>query len=270
MDNSSIIGSGSQSTVYKGTNIRTGDEVAIKVIPTKHLKKSSMRQLLNGINILKSISSRNMEGVAKLYDVIVNEDDLTINIITELIHGIDIYYVCVDYDYNIPEDVCICMFKKIINIVNKLHSDDIAHLDIKIENIMYCSNTDTVKLIDFCFSSKTSIISPDGIKKNIMLEKYNGSIHYISPEIINIEPYLGKPADMWALGVTYYVMLFGKFPFDDDNDLYVNIFNKIRNCEYIIPNTVSESSIYAIENLLQYNPDNRMTIGELCDYFDLL
>ena len=35
----------------------------------------------------------------------------------------------------------------------------------------------------------------------------------MAPEITNKIPYFGEPADMWALGILLYLMLYGKFPF---------------------------------------------------------
>jgi len=35
----------------------------------------------------------------------------------------------------------------------------------------------------------------------------------MAPEIAAKVPYHGEPADMWALGVLLYLLLFGKFPF---------------------------------------------------------
>ena len=38
----------------------------------------------------------------------------------------------------------------------------------------------------------------------------------IAPEIIEREPY-GKPVDIWALGVTLFILLSGVFPFENKN-----------------------------------------------------
>ena len=46
-------------------------------------------------------------------------------------------------------------------------------------------------------------------------------------------PYLGKPSDMWALGVLLYTMLYGQFPFYDNAPQ--ELFRKIKAVEYSIP-----------------------------------
>ncbi len=67
-----------------------------------------------------------------------------------------------------------------------------------------------IKLIDFGFSKK--------ICQNEELEVFCGTPSYMSPEIIKRKPYLGKPADIWSLGVVLYNMITGDFPFIGDTE----------------------------------------------------
>jgi MAP/microtubule affinity-regulating kinase len=50
----------------------------------------------------------------------------------------------------------------------------------------------------------------------------------MAPEIVSKKEYSGPPADVWALGVLYYALLHGKFPFKGANDK--ELFRKI--CGY--------------------------------------
>mmetsp|Transcript_43299 Transcript_43299/g.31197 ORF Transcript_43299/g.31197 Transcript_43299/m.31197 type:complete len:115 (-) Transcript_43299:261-605(-) len=51
-------------------------------------------------------------------------------------------------------------------------------------------------------------------------------MHYISPEIFEDNQY-GPPADMWALGVIMYIMLFGLFPFSGEEISHSIIKDKL-------------------------------------------
>jgi len=44
---------------------------------------------------------------------------------------------------------------------------------------------------------------------------------------------MGKPSDMWALGVVLFTMLYGQFPFYDSAPQ--ELFRKIKAAEYRIP-----------------------------------
>jgi serine/threonine-protein kinase 40 len=54
-------------------------------------------------------------------------------------------------------------------------------------------------------------------------------IHYL----FSGSPYLGKPSDMWALGVVLFTMLYGQFPFYDS--VPQELFRKIKAADFKIP-----------------------------------
>ena len=89
------------------------------------------------------------------------------------------------------------------------------HRDIKLDNILIDEGTRMVKLIDFGFSVLTSTTDQ-------RLKVFCGTPSYMAPEITRKNDYEGRPVDIWALGVTLYVMLTGEFPFRGTNeqDLY--------------------------------------------------
>lgn len=46
------------------------------------------------------------------------------------------------------------------------------------------------------------------------MNNFCGTPSYMSPEICAKKTYSGEKADVWALGVIFYVSLTGKFPFE--------------------------------------------------------
>lgn len=69
-------------------------------------------------------------------------------------------------------------------------------------------------------------------EKDLLCDQ-RGSPAYISPEVLSSLPYKGKPTDMWALGVAYFILLYGHFPFFETTP--AALFRKIRTAEYLIP-----------------------------------
>ena len=47
------------------------------------------------------------------------------------------------------------------------------------------------------------------------------------------KPYDGKASDMWAMGVLLYTMLYGQFPFYDNDPQ--ELFRKIKTADYTLP-----------------------------------
>jgi len=84
------------------------------------------------------------------------------------------------------------------------------------ENILV-NKFDTVKLIDFGFSIKAS--------ETKRLSLFCGTPSYMAPEISGKPDYLGRPIDMWAVGVLGFRLLFGSFPFRgrSERDLFFKI-----------------------------------------------
>lgn len=93
-------------------------------------------------------------------------------------------------------------FKQIIEGVRQCHYHDILHRDLKMENIVYDENTDTLKIIDFGLSVPLQSIKilRDGSLVN--------TFHYRPPECLITDAYqYGQSVDIWAIGCIMYYMM---------------------------------------------------------------
>ena len=89
-----------------------------------------------------------------------------------------------------------------------MHDRSIAHRDIKLDNLLYDASTQKLKIIDFGFSL--------GFEKGKKLTQYCGTVMYSDPDLQQKKSYCPFAADVWASGVTFYLLLTGKWPFDGD------------------------------------------------------
>ena len=98
-----------------------------------------------------------------------------------------------------------------------LHSREIIHHDIKLENILLTKNG-TIKICDFGLSSLQTPITST-IHASLSRQKTSnvvGSLHYIPPELLL--PSSSPPTalvDIWATGCCLYALIKGVLPFSD-------------------------------------------------------
>ncbi|XP_051283364.1 striated muscle preferentially expressed protein kinase isoform X2 [Dicentrarchus labrax] len=103
-----------------------------------------------------------------------------------------------------------CSVQQVLEGLRYLHHKNIAHLDIKPENILMASpGSDQIRIIDF----------GNAIKLETSEERYckYGTPEYVAPEIVNQTP-VSTATDIWPVGVITYLCLTGVSPFAGEND----------------------------------------------------
>uniref|UniRef100_A0A3P9IY68 Death-associated protein kinase 1 n=1 Tax=Oryzias latipes TaxID=8090 RepID=A0A3P9IY68_ORYLA len=159
---------------------------------------------------------------------------------------------------SLSEEEATQFLKQILDGVLYLHSKQIAHFDLKPENIMLLNRSaphPRIKIIDFGLAHK---IDFGNDFKNIF-----GTPEFVAPEVVNYEP-LGLEADMWSVGVITYILLSGASPFLGDNKQ--ETLGNVSAVDFTFDEEFfSSTSALAkdfISRLLVKDPKKRMTIQD--------
>lgn len=64
-----------------------------------------------------------------------------------------------------------------------------------------------------------------------------GTLSYMAPEVVKSlgRLYDAKVADIWSSGVVLYIMLFGKYPYDLEDDVEVRVWLCLHACMACMP-----------------------------------
>ena len=124
--------------------------------------------------------------------------------------------------YDILSFLSVCnihkIFSQLLEGLVYMHSRNIAHRDVKSNNIIIDNDNLNVKYIDFGYACMTMVDA----KSTDYIER-RGTREFISPELAklgnthknvdtNDDIELLKKADVWALGIVFYELLFGVTP----------------------------------------------------------
>ncbi|KAL7539437.1 hypothetical protein ACHAXR_009295 [Thalassiosira sp. AJA248-18] len=257
-----VLGEGITGSVRLITHRVTGIQRAVKRLDLKDINSDDdMDRLLDEIKIMCCLDHPN---VVCLEEVFEGENELFLT--QELCDGGDLFDRLGDQlDERYTEARCARVIKQIISSVSYLHSKDIVHRDLKLENFLFSDNgaDSELKMIDFGFSKH--------FVKGEELHETVGTPYTVAPEVILGKGYDEK-CDVWAIGVITFLLLGGYTPFggdcpeDDLNEVRLNIISGHVSFEDPVWRNVSEEAISFIKSLLVLDPQRRPKSSELKDH----
>ena len=254
----SKLGAGAYGTVYLAQNVLTKNNVAMKRIDKDSEDLLTDNEIIDEIEILKKLDHPDIVKIIEFYNTR------------------DAYYIINDYCqdgelYNqitkrFNETQIAVMFKQIFSGLSYLHSNNIIHRDLKLENILISDiekiddlELFDIKIIDF----GTAKIYDKSHKKQKAIV---GSSYYIAPEVLKRN--YDEKCDMWSCGVILYMLLVGHAPFDGETDediiksIKVGVYKKNED-RYL---KGSEELKDLISNLLKMDPKERLSAKEALNH----
>lgn len=262
-----------------------GEEV-LNDFNSYHLNTSDINQLDEesnenrqfGINNLESIESRSLINKRKKSNSEIEDDYSTSslqsgNLGFEIINNKQLDIVMEYCDQGnleeflkqregklLPEQEIMDIFVQICHGLSYVHGKKILHRDLKSQNIflksytMQKNNFLIAKLGDFGISKVLE--GTQALAKTMV-----GTPFYISPELVNDEPY-GMKSDMWSLGCILYNLCTMKHAWNGTS--FPAIVLKIATKDYEpIPNLYSDNLKEILRLLLQKDPNKRISVNDL-------
>ncbi|CAD8187525.1 unnamed protein product [Paramecium pentaurelia] len=245
----SILGQGSYATVRLCIEKNSKIKYAIKIYDKSKINDNQkMNNIKREISILKRINHNNI--IKLIYAI---EDRKSINLVMEYISNQSLaIYVKSKSKRLLPIEEALYIFQQLANAIKYLHSKNIAHRDIKMENILLLSDN-YVKLIDFGFS----ICIQDNQKVNV----FCGTPSYMSPELVSKVPHNPLCSDIWSLGILLYRMILGEYPFKGQNDK--ELYRAIQQNKVKLPNDMNQNIVNLINGCLEKTINQRLTIEQI-------
>jgi serine/threonine protein kinase len=144
-------------------------------------------------------------------------------IVMEYINAKDLFYILSDTNKYIKLQEKEKMIEQIILGLEYLHNKGIAHMDIKIENVLYNTLSKNIKIIDFGIS----LIYKDKTKTYLYQVDKNNINWYYPPECYLQKTMYIRPEkiDIWCLGLLIYNIIYQVNAWDESNyqcKYYVN------------------------------------------------
>ena len=243
----SLVGVGGMANVYRGTDLKTGNQIAVKVLKDEFLDNEELVRRFK--NESKAISILSHPNIVKVYDVSVT--DKLQYIVMEYVDGITLKEYLKQRGGALTWKETVHFATQILSALQHAHSKGIIHRDVKPQNIMLLADG-SIKMMDF------GIARFSRAQSQTVSDKAIGSVHYISPEQAKGERTDAR-TDIYSVGVMLYEMLSGRLPFDGDGAVSIAIMQiseKPKPLAEIAPQTPSGLR-QITEKAMEKDPDKR-------------
>ena len=256
------LGEGAFGTVMLAEHKISSMKVAVKYIRKAHIKKTYADCSQHFAEIELSKLLQNHQSNNLIHTIEAFEDDEYYYIINDFMQAGDLFnYICEQQDQPLQEEHAKQIIKEVATGLRALHSLNIVHRDIKIDNVLVSSikrNQASFKLGDFGSAVKLS-------SANATANLYVGTKGYIAPEILRGQRY-NCAVDMYSLGALMHALFTAKLPFWEESG--ENLTDRVLNQPLNLANDpytarLSEQAKNLLSGLLEKEPSKRLTVNQV-------
>jgi serine/threonine protein kinase len=242
-----LIGEGNYGRVYEVFSEAKRETAAAKVMPKEIFKKTPklMELVKTEIRVLRECKNDN---VVRYVDNFMTERSIVI--VMEYCEGGELQ----NYLHNksrLTEHEATAFLKQILNGFKGLHEVEAMHRDFKAANVLLQNGV--CKIADLGFAKQ--------VKEESMTTTILGTGLTMAPEVHQERAY-GRKADIWSVGVVFYQLIYGDYPFKGitDHDIMLSIKNTRPNYSKV---NISDRARDFIERCLTVDPKARISWKEV-------
>jgi serine/threonine protein kinase len=226
-----MIGSGAMGQVYEARHLLLDYTVAIRfLVPQAMDHPEAVARFVREARAAARIKSPH---VVRVLDVAVEGD--VPYIVMEYLQGRDLG-AWLRSSGPLPVQQAIDFVLQACDAIHEAHRLDIIHRDIKPPNLFAVEQAGAapwIKVLDFGISKTLELVPPtlppDWKPASVVTEdrKMIGSPIYMSPEQMESARDVDVRADIWALGVTLFELVSGRFPFELAGGSLLHVYSSI-------------------------------------------
>jgi serine/threonine-protein kinase len=195
------LGTGGMGTVYRATDTRTEQTVAVKLLKPEVID-NDRHMLERFAREAEALRQLNHPNIVKMLDM--QEENGAYYLVMEYVAGGDLNTLL--KHERLPVERVLRLAIDLADALTRAHKLNIIHRDLKPANVLVADDG-TLRLTDFGvahFGAKERVTGT-GVAV--------GTMDYLAPEAL-IEAEVDARADIWAFGVMLFEMLAGKRPFE--------------------------------------------------------
>lgn len=214
-----LIGRGGMADVHRGVDTRLGRTVAIKLLRPDLARDPQFQARFK--REAQAVAALNHHSIVAIYDTGDHavpggpEDTVRVPyIVMEFVSGKTLRDLIRAKEVSIDQAIDFTL--GVLSALEYSHRAGIVHRDIKPANVMFCEDSDTIKVMDFGIARAMA----DSSATMTQTQAVVGTAQYLSPEQALGET-VDARSDLYSAGCLLYEMLTGRPPFVGDSPVSV-------------------------------------------------